>query len=260
MRPWRLIVDDAPADGAWNMALDRAIQVARVAGDVPATVRFYGWARPTVTLGRFQDLSGIDLEECALRGVEVVRRFTGGRGVLHYEEMTYSVVASVEDGVPRTTTASYRHLCSALLETYRRLGVLDTALTERDRGTPGAASCYLHASRADLSYGMRKLSGSAQVWMGDTVLQHGSVTITRDTAREAAVFRLTPEQVAALERSTATLADVCTDVPSVDEVRRLAVGAFEEALQVRLEPGTVTPAEERTARSLQSDLVLETSQ
>ena len=74
------------------MALDRAVQLARQAGDAPPTLRLYRWARATVTLGRFQSAAGVDRELCAREGIDVVRRFTGGRGVLHDDELTYSIV------------------------------------------------------------------------------------------------------------------------------------------------------------------------
>ncbi|MDP2182666.1 MAG: biotin/lipoate A/B protein ligase family protein, partial [Actinomycetota bacterium] len=211
---WRLIVETLPGDGAWNMALDRAIQMSRVAGEAPATLRIYGWKRPTVTLGRFQDTGSVDLEACRRYGVDVVRRFTGGRGVLHADEVTYSVVAAVGDGVPRGTAASYAHLCAALVEAYRRLGLAEASLTPRPRGSSASGACYLHATSADLSVGIRKLSGSAQVWMGDAVLQHGSLVMTRDTAREAEVFGLSPAEGEALQESTATLADCLAQMVS----------------------------------------------
>ena len=73
---WRLIIDD-PLGGAWNMAVDRAIQVAREEDRVPATLRLYMWSEPTITLGRFQDASSIGWAVCSDLGVSVVRRFTG---------------------------------------------------------------------------------------------------------------------------------------------------------------------------------------
>jgi len=245
---WRLLID-GPAEGAWNMAIDRAVQLARHQGDAPPTLRLYAWVRPTATLGRFQDVSGADREVCEAEGIDISRRPTGGRGVLHDDEVTYSVVASVADGVPRGTAASYRYLCEALAKAYRTLGV-DAALTTRGRGESSSAACYLHATRADLSLGARKLSGSAQVWHHDTVLQHGSFTRTRDVAREARVFRLAPDSAAKLARETVTLADALGEAPTHEEIAGAIRDAFSEVLGVELVPGDLSESEIRTAEEL----------
>lgn len=245
MRVWRFI-EDGPCDGAWNMAVDRALLESRQAGGRP-TLRLYRWTRPTLSLGRFQDVSTVDLGECERRGVDVVRRATGGRAVLHDDEITYSVVASVDDGVPRGVAASYRLLCGALVEAYVRLGVA-AELTQRDRGTKGSAACYLHATKADLSLGGAKLSGSAQVWAHDSVLQHGSFVITRDVSREAAVLRLDEAAAARLSAETVAIADVLGRRPAYEAVADAVRSAFEGVLGVRLERGTLT-AEETAAAS-----------
>lgn len=246
---WRLLVDDGPADGAWNMALDRAIQRAHVDGEVPPTVRLYRWARPTVSLGRFQDVCGVDRDACAREGVDVVRRFTGGRGVLHDDELTYSIVAGLDDGIPRTTADSYRVLCKGLVEAYRLLGV-EADLTTRPRGDGVSAACYLCATLADLSAGALKLSGSAQVWHHSTVLQHGSFTVTRDVAREARVFRLAPRDAVRMADETATIADSLGRRPSDDELGRAVLEGIERGLGVRLESGDITERERAEATSL----------
>lgn len=255
---WRLIVETEPSDGAWSMALDRAIQTSRARGETPPTLRIYGWMRPTVTFGRFQDAASVDLDACRRYGVDVVRRFTGGRGVLHDDEVTYSVVAATADGVPRGTSASYRHLCTALVEAYGRLGLVDASLTHRPRGSSASVACYLHATSADLSVGIRKLSGSAQVWMGDTVLQHGSLTMTRDVAREAEVFGLTTAEKSALSESTATLEDCLADTPSREVVRAALAEGFSSALEVDFDQGGPTASEIAIARGLLPDVTLGT--
>jgi lipoyl(octanoyl) transferase len=246
---WRLVIDDAPSDGAWNMAVDRAIQLARQTGDVPPTLRLYRWERPTVTLGRFQDVAGIDRDECDRNGIDVVRRFTGGRGVLHDDELTYSVCAGVGDGIPRSTSASYGLLCSALAETYRILGV-DAQLTSRPRGDSSSSACYLHSTRADLSLGLAKLSGSAQVWTADTVLQHGSFTRSRDVARESAVFRLGRDAAEKLASQTAVLTDVLEAPPTLEAIGEAACAGFARVLGISLVRGRITPEERSNARVL----------
>lgn len=242
---WRLVID-GPVEGATNMALDRAVLRRAAGGDGPPTLRLYRWEVPTVTLGRFQRVEQVDLDACARRGFDVVRRPTGGRGVLHDDELTYSVVASARDGVPRGVAASYRHLSAALAEAYRRLGV-EAELTARPRGEKGAGACYLHSTQADLSLGAAKLSGSAQVWMGDSVLQHGSFVRSRDVAAEAEVFRLDAARTAALERDTMTLDRALGSAPSIEAIAGAIVEAFADVLGIVLEPGAPTADESAEA-------------
>lgn len=246
--PWRLVVDGA-GDGAWNMAVDEALLEARRAGRSGPVLRMYRWRAPTVTLGRYQSAADVDLEACAALGVDVVRRPTGGRGVLHDDELTYAVIASTEDGLPRGVAASYRLLGEALAEAYRLLGV-GAELTARDRHAGRSGACYLHASRADLSLGAAKLSGSAQVWRQHTCLQHGSFVRSRDAALEARVFGLDAAERRSLERSTATLASALGDPPPLMEVASAVREAFARVLGVEAMPSTLAASESRVAASL----------
>ena len=230
---WRLIIDES-LDGALNMALDRAAQIARERGAAPPTLRLYRWARPTISIGRFQSADELDAGAIERLGCDVVRRHTGGRGVLHDDELTYSVSASVDDGIPRGVAASYRHLCAALAAAYRVLGV-PAELLERDAQAAGSAACYLAQTRADLAVDGRKLSGSAQVWSGDCVLQHGSFTRTRDVVREAEVFSLGAEDAERLAGHTSTLASILGRVPEFAEIAQAVCEGFERTLDIDLE-------------------------
>ena len=251
---WRLLIDSVPAEGAWNMAVDRAIQVAREDGAAPPTLRLYEWARPTVTLGRFQDAGSVDTDYCSANGIDLLRRETGGRGVLHDDEVTYSVIAGLADGVPRGTSASYRMLCGGLAAAYGLLGV-DAALTSRPRGSRDSAACYLHATQADLSLGVRKLSGSAQVWLGSTVLQHGSFTISRDIVREASVFRLAAEQRERLFRDTITLDAALGIAPTRVCICEAIAEGFSQNLGLDLVAGELSQVEIEIAARLHSELL-----
>lgn len=242
---WRLVLTGA-GPGARNMALDAAMLSAHARGEVPPTLRLYRWEPPAVSLGRFQRLADVDEVACRERGYDIVRRPTGGRGVLHDDELTYAVVAGPADGIPRGVAASYRHLCAALADAYRRLGV-PAELTARPRGERGAGACYLHATQADLSLGAAKLSGSAQVRSGSSLLQHGSFVVSRDVGAEAAVFRLGPEAAAELARSTATLAGALGRRPSCEEVARAVTDAFSAILGVEMHEGGFTERESEEA-------------
>lgn len=251
---WRLLVDE-PLDGAFNMALDRSVQAARETGEVPPTLRLYRWRVPTITLGRFQDSGGIDLEACRESGVDVVRRSTGGRAVLHDDELTYSVIASTADGVPRGVAASYAYLSQALADAYRRLGVA-AELVRRDAAASPSAACYLTATRADLSHAGAKLAGSAQVWQGSTVLQHGSFTRSRDVALEARLMMLSDEEAANLAEHTATLSSAAGGGPAIEAIAEAVTAAFSETLGITLRLMEATgPERDRAKDSLESFVV-----
>ncbi|HEY5433140.1 MAG TPA: hypothetical protein VIL06_07015 [Coriobacteriia bacterium] len=238
---WRLIID-GPVQGAMNMALDRTVLDLHALGGAPPMLRLYRWEVPTVSIGRFQPVEQVDLEACARRGFDVVRRPTGGRGVLHDDELTYSIVAGTRDGVPRGVAASYRHLSAALAEAYALLGVA-AQVTARSRGEKGTGACYLHATPADLSLGAAKLSGSAQVWKDDAVLQHGCFVISRDVAAEGEVFRLDAARRSALDTTTATLEGALGSAPSIEVIAEAVAAAVERVLGVTLDPGSFSDEE-----------------
>ena len=158
------------------MAIDRALLSSYAGGDAPPTLRFYRWAPPAVSLGYFQKNHGIDLAFCREQGIDVVRRPTGGRAVLHQNDLTYSVVAGTADGISCCLGAAYRLICDALLAGFRWLGV------EAGRGDEATKSsqpdiCFLRSAVGDLVYQGRKFVGSAQTWEGKSLLQHGSIIL-----------------------------------------------------------------------------------
>ncbi|GAB4274007.1 MAG: lipoate--protein ligase family protein [Coriobacteriia bacterium] len=253
-RRWRLLIGpDVP--GPEQMAIDMAVQEARIQDVVPATLRLYRFSPACVTLGRFQSEATVDTLLLDERGIGLARRPTGGRGVLHDDEVTYSVVASVEDGLPRGVAASYTMLGNALAATYRLLGV-DARLVSRDRPHASGGACYLQSTRADLLCGEAKLSGSAQVWRKDVCLQHGSIVRTRDVRLESAVFRLSEAESARLASEAVTLRDVLGQPPSRGEIEEALVSAFEAVLGVEFEQGTLVGFERARSEELAPGLDL----
>lgn len=147
-----------------------------VAAGAAPVLRLYTWAGPALSLGRFQPESDVDWDACLARGVEVVRRPTGGRALLHGADLTYAVALPRPPGAAGHVDALYRTLARALIAGLAELGV--TATIGSDRGPAGPA-CFAAAQGADLRVGDRKLCGSAQVQRGSAVLQHGSVLLDR---------------------------------------------------------------------------------
>ena len=163
------------------MAVDEAL-LARAADTGEAVLRVYEWARPTLSLGRNQLARGqYSAERAAGRGVDVVRRLTGGRAVLHGREVTYSVTAPVVAGEP--LRESYRRINAVLVAALRALGVAVEEAEPRSRApAPGRAPCFETPTVGELVVGGRKLVGSAQ-WRDErALLQHGSILVDDDQA------------------------------------------------------------------------------
>jgi lipoate-protein ligase A len=174
----RLLVSH-PADGATNMAFDEALlRRARRTGET--LYRVYAWSRPTVSLGRNQSARGCyDLALAQARGIDFVRRPTGGRAILHHREITYSVAAPVTRF--GSLRESYRAVNRLLLEALRALGVVASEAEASCRtSAPGRAPCFAAPAAGELVARGRKLVGSAQVREADAFLQHGSILVDDD--------------------------------------------------------------------------------
>jgi lipoyl(octanoyl) transferase len=173
-----LLVDTGPCPAAYNMALDEAFLLGVSRGG-PPVLRFYDWSTPTISIGFNQRMEReVDLRRALDRGYEMVRRPTGGRAVLHKQEITYAVAAPVSGNLLGGVTETYARISRALVDGLLRLGVpavLEEGRPQESR-TPGNP-CFTSVSRFEISVNNRKLVGSAQVRKGDALLQHGSIQL-----------------------------------------------------------------------------------
>lgn len=184
MRQWRLIRSGFQT-GAMNMALDEALLHAVANGASGPVLRFYRWRPATVTLGYAQSVSrDIDLEICRRAGLDVVRRSTGGRAVLHDNEVTYSVIAPSVSGLFGSSVLdSYRVISDVLQNALQRLGLQAQLVSGRPRSGQQEVSkavCFSAPSQYELVIDDRKIVGSAQKRHGQAFLQHGSIPLEMD--------------------------------------------------------------------------------
>jgi len=187
---WRLI-KDPPLPGKTNMDRDLEILHQVSAGDAPPTLRLYRWEPPAVSLGHFQQAEKVvDGAACNRLGIDIVRRPTGGRALLHYREVTYSLaIPESHPFIPAGIVKSYRFISRALVRALEMLGA-DTQVA-RDSGrsnrlTPG--SCFDTASAYELQVNRKKVVGSAQLRRHGVLLQHGSVLLELDPELNREVF------------------------------------------------------------------------
>lgn len=177
-RRWRLLFA-APRTGAENMARDVALLTrARETGETVLAV--YAWNRPTLSLGRNQRARGrYDLDLMHALQIDIVRRPTGGRALLHHREVTYSVTAPID--AAGSLRDSYERINALLLNGLSRLGVSVSEAAPRERApAPTDTPCFAIPSRGELVTDGRKLVGSAQWREEGALLQHGSILIDDD--------------------------------------------------------------------------------
>jgi lipoate-protein ligase A len=235
---WRLIIDD-DLPGAHNMARDWAILEAVSEGASAPTLRIYGWNPPCLTLGRHQGIEAADLEFCRAEGIDVVRRPTGGRALLHHLELTYAVIAPLGSGpLPRGLQEAYRSICGALVQAMRAFG-LDAELTggEVNLELPGPRStvpCFEAPAGGEVVVGGRKLIGSAMRAHAGTILQHGAIVIDWDGRLQAGSMGLASD--ASLRPHITTLSEELGATVSRATLERELIEAFSSELAIEFEP------------------------
>ncbi len=256
---WRLIVDRA-APGAHNMAADEAITQAIAAGLVPPTLRFYAWTPPCVSLGRNQAAAGIDHARCAALGYDVVRRPTGGRAILHTDEMTYSIVASPQHPLMQGYVLdSYLRISHGLVAGLRRLGIDAEEAPGSNRAGPDvSAACFEVPSAYEIVAAGRKVLGSAQARRSTSVLQHGSLPLVGDLTRvvDCLTFEDEAEREAlraSLQGHAATVEELLGRVVTYDEAVEALAAGMAEALEIELVPGELTEQERDWTQQLMAE-------
>lgn len=235
---WRLLRTGRNA-GAWNMAVDEAVMVHVARGLSPPTFRLFEWDPPALSLGRVQSFErDVDAEACARLGVDVVRRPTGGRAVLHDVEVTYSLIMSEKDPVlPEGLGESFSLATQGIIKGLRFLGV-EAEIRGRDepekpgRAAGGGAAdaggavrtgaCFDSPSWYEVVAGGRKLVGSAQARLMGVFLQHGSILMQLDADKLCRLLKFNSD-----EERAAAVRHLRTHATSISEVLGRDVG-FEE--------------------------------
>lgn len=222
---------------AFNMAVDQALLLT---AEEPV-LRFYGWDPPAISLGCFQKQDG-DLAELRAHGLPLVRRITGGGAIVHWHELTYSLVLPLTHPVLEgaSTRESYARLHGPILRCLRRHGI---EALQRDQANdppgPSPRLCFDRATSLDVVVNGKKLVGSAQRRTRDRVLQHGSILLIEN----------------ALQKGTASLAALMDRPPSAEELSVSAACEFEDLLGP-LHNSTLQRTELDLASSLESTFAI----
>lgn len=254
---WR-IIRTPPATGAWNMAVDQAVLEAIGREEAAPTLRLYAWDPPCLSLGFAQPVKDVDQGALAHLGWQLVRRPTGGRAILHTDDLTYSVIAPHhEPRIAGGVLKSYFRLSQALLMALERLGL--HAQADNEYATPEGTQangpvCFEVPSNYEITVSGKKLIGSAQARRQEGVLQHGSLPLYGDLTRivQALVFPNEAARQRAAERllTHAATVEMLGKKITWEESASAFAGAFCDTLNLELVEGTLTEHEMRRAQEL----------
>ncbi|QRN83419.1 lipoate--protein ligase family protein [Chloroflexota bacterium] len=254
---WRLI-EDSPTKGALNMAVDEAILESVYTGDSLPTLRLYAWEPACLSLGHVQAFAEVNTEALKQNGWDVVRRPTGGRAILHVDELTYSVIApKSEPRVSGGVLESYLRLSQALLQALKLLGLSPEANENKPVTDPKKPNpvCFEVPSNYEITVGGKKLIGSAQARRNEGILQHGALPLHGDLTRiiSALKFRDDAARDRASDRLLAhatTVESVLGTAPTWQQAGEAFKQAFSDVLNLELVPDELSSRENERAAEL----------
>ena len=241
------------------MAVDESILEHTHRGATMPTLRLYAWNPPCVSLGHSQSFDDVDVERLTSHGWDVVRRLTGGRAILHTDELTYSVTGGADEPVlSGGVLESYNRLAQALMFAVRELG-LPVEMTEHASSVTDSSAmnpvCFEAPSAYEITSTSKKLIGSAQARRKAGVLQHGSLPLTGDLTRicQALAFENESAREHAAHRlllRAATVESILGKVIDWEAAAQSFVHGFESQLGLHFERGELSASESARANQL----------
>lgn len=243
-------------DPYYNMAFDEALLNFVSRGEIDPVIRFYTWNPATLSVGYFQRLTKeIDTAKVKALGYGLIRRQTGGRGVLHDKELTYSVIVpESHPNMPSTITEAYRVISEGLLEGFKLLGfdayfAIPRSEEEREKlKQPRSAVCFDAPSWYELVVEGRKIAGSAQVRQKGVILQHGSLLqeVDIDELFDLFIFkndRLKDKMKQAFVDKAVAINDIAERHISIAEMESAFEAGFKKGLDIEFKPLKLTPSQ-----------------
>jgi len=246
------------------MAVDESMLVHCSRNQIP-TLRFYKWEPACLSLGYFQKTEEVDLEGCYEQGIDLVRRPTGGRAVLHKNELTYSVTIPLSI-LPGKLLETYKVLSTALTEGLKLVGLPAQLTPAKKKLETNSAACFDVASSYEINSDGKKLIGSAQTRRGEALLQHGSIPLFDYNKQLTSLFSLPSNRKKALERILGQKATSleqegfpCSEEAYLDNIPQLEkaiIKGFEKTLDINFSAGRISKEEEEFAQKLEKEKYL----
>ena len=258
MRQMRILQESDFRAGASNMAIDCAIAEAVAAHTQPPTLRLYGWHPFCLSLGYGQRSRDADRQTLQARAWDLVRRPTGGKAILHGDELTYSLCLPLDHPLAKgDIIESYRRLSAGFLNALNHLGLSASAvpLAPSPNQNPIGPVCFDLPSHYEITVNGRKLIGSAQLRRRGLMLQHGTIPLSGDLARICDVLAFDSESAREQQKRhvrlrATTLESLLSPTPAWSDVAAAIESGFAAEFDLDFIPAALSPAESQRAAEL----------
>ncbi|SEM45037.1 lipoate-protein ligase A [Paenisporosarcina quisquiliarum] len=258
-------INSGPCSPSYNMAMDEALLDWHSEGLIPPVIRFYEWNPATLSIGYFQTVEKeIDMDAVRRLGLGFVRRPTGGRGVLHEHELTYSVIVTESyPSMPATVTEAYRVISEGLLLGFQNLGlnayfsIPNTDEQKENLKKPKSAVCFDAPSWYELVVEGKKVAGSAQTRQKGVILQHGAILLDLDEDKLIETFKFTSDEVRnrvrkGLSQKAVSINKIISKPITIEECKVAFKKGFADALEIELVEYTLTEEQQTYVKELEA--------
>jgi len=257
MYKWRLIIHPKQ-DGAMNMAIDEALLESVSNHLSPPTLRLYDWDPYTLSLGHAQSYREINIDEINKFKWDIVRRPTGGKAILHADELTYSVTAPDDDPITSgSVIESYRRISLGLLKGLEIIGIhADSKPKDTSRQSDSKSPvCFQYPSDYEITFQGKKLIGSAQARKKNGVLQHGAIPLFGDLSRIVLVLQYSSHKEKELAKKqllsrATTIEKIKKEHISWDKTAEAVKKGFEEELNILFQQNDLSEMEKKRAQEI----------
>ncbi|WP_368652522.1 biotin/lipoate A/B protein ligase family protein [Ornithinibacillus sp. 4-3] len=245
-------------DAAINMALDEALIKWHSNGDIPPVLRFYGWSKPTLSVGRFQKVEkSINFATIEQNDCQFVRRLTGGSAVLHDDELTYSIVVSEDKPyIAESVLEAYYTLSKGIMAGFKILNIpVESFLHEERKKKERTEVCFERASDYEMLVDGKKLSGHAQTRVQGVLMQHGSLPFTMDTELLFNLFNYPSDRVRDRQRKgfyekAITMNEASENNITYEQAAKAFEEGFKQALNLKFEDLELTAEQWKEVEAL----------
>ncbi len=231
-----------------NMAIDEALLISK-----KPVIRFYRWAPSALSLGYFQNIKDINIPYSKSQNIDIVRRITGGKTVLHDKELTYSIIMD-ETLMPKSIIDSYKLISKGILSALKQLK-LNPEMNETVTKNSKSAICFNEPSYYEITVNNKKIVGSAQTRKNKKLLQHGSILIDLDYDKLVSTFNIKNKEEN-IKKTKARVTSINNELRkeiSYNQLKEALISGFQDNLEIELVEDQLTKEELALANKLEKE-------